>query len=391
MAEQHPDLARLLAAHAALAPGRRRLWLAGLALAWVLVLVTEGVARLLVANSLVSLPQAHVSEPGDLLRMAGLPRYDGLDFPGDKPGERPADPPHGLLLPRSQRAEVIVCGASFFAIGGAPEQQFAGQLARFSGRRVYNAARFGAGPVASLLELLDSGVLADGRPRTVVWGVVQRSWSTREMRDLIERLGPAGELLPARPSSLGEVWQDLTLASAWLDARWTGSSPLRGWLAPLAPFVPPTALDPGTRAPARLYAFRGQPMLVYTSAISSAERDLEARGGDALVEACERLERHLARLGQRLIVVTVPDKFEIYRDRLQPRPSSRRGFVEPGSFGAELTRRLGEGGIQALDLYPALHAASLLEQGGPPYWRHDTHWAPAGIEVAARTLAQTLP
>lgn len=90
----------------------------------------------------------------------------------------------------------------------------------------------------------------------------------------------------------------------------------------------------------------------------------------------------LAERNVALIVALVPDKGRVYREFVgRALPSYTQGRYE--SFRQGLL----EQNIPAPDLLNALAAAKTQ---GPTYLRTDTHWTPAGAEVAAETLAESL-
>lgn len=83
-----------------------------------------------------------------------------------------------------------------------------------------------------------------------------------------------------------------------------------------------------------------------------------------------------------LVVALVPDKGRVYREFVgRELPSYTEGRYEG------FRRALQEQGILAPDLLRTLTDAKAQ---GPTYLRTDTHWTPAGAEVAAETLAGAL-
>ncbi len=109
-------------------------------------------------------------------------------------------------------------------------------------------------------------------------------------------------------------------------------------------------------------------------------------------EAAAETARKLAYIGEvrdalaernvALVVALVPDKSRVYREFVgRALPSYTQGRYE--SFRQGLL----EQNIPTPDLLGALTAAKTQ---GPTYLRTDTHWTPAGAEVAAETLAESL-
>jgi alginate O-acetyltransferase complex protein AlgJ len=109
---------------------------------------------------------------------------------------------------------------------------------------------------------------------------------------------------------------------------------------------------------------------------------------DAAAERLHKLDfigevqARLAARGATLVVALVPDKVRVYREHLgRPMPDYTKNRYE--MFRSALTAR----GVPAPDLLTPLTEAKKRSQ---VYLRTDTHWTPAGAEVAAETLAQAL-
>lgn len=95
------------------------------------------------------------------------------------------------------------------------------------------------------------------------------------------------------------------------------------------------------------------------------------------------VERRLADEGIVLAVAIVPAKAAIYAEEL----GRYRRPAEPSARYDRLLALLGERGIRAIDLRPALASAKAT---GPTYLRTDTHWTPFGASVAAEAIAAAL-
>ncbi len=109
---------------------------------------------------------------------------------------------------------------------------------------------------------------------------------------------------------------------------------------------------------------------------------------DAAAETARKLrfiERARTQLAERdvaLIVALIPDKSRVYAEHVgRPLPSYTSARYE--AFRAQLVA----GGVLAPDLLTPLQNAKTETQ---VYLRTDTHWTPAGAEVAAATLAAAL-
>jgi SAM-dependent methyltransferase len=103
---------------------------------------------------------------------------------------------------------------------------------------------------------------------------------------------------------------------------------------------------------------------------------------DPLV-ALRDVHRQLAARGIRLLVVPIPGKPSIYPEKLSG-PEVR---IE-NSPTLVLIDSLRQSGIDAVDLVHALR----LSKSGPIdlYLHRDTHWSPAGVEVAAAEISKAL-
>lgn len=121
------------------------------------------------------------------------------------------------------------------------------------------------------------------------------------------------------------------------------------------------------------WLFTGEEVAFYEDAAAETARKL---GFIAQVRA------QLAARDVALVVALVPDKARVYQEHLgRPLPSYTRNRYE--TFRQALAAR----GVRAPDLLTPLLAAKTRQQ---VYLRTDTHWTPAGAEVAADTLAQAL-
>lgn len=108
------------------------------------------------------------------------------------------------------------------------------------------------------------------------------------------------------------------------------------------------------------------------------------------VEAIVDFRDQLAGRGIRLVVMPVPNKESVYPERLTQRAASLRGLMSPNT--REFLERLAGAGVEVIDLFKEFERARQAESGReiPLYLSQDTHWSPAGVEVAARATAQRL-
>jgi hypothetical protein len=95
----------------------------------------------------------------------------------------------------------------------------------------------------------------------------------------------------------------------------------------------------------------------------------------------------LAGRGIHLLVVPVPNKESIYPDRLSRRVAPGQSITAPTT--QEVLRRLRLAGVECVDLFE-LFARARKQAGAPLYLAQDSHWSPAGLEVAAQAVARRL-
>jgi hypothetical protein len=128
------------------------------------------------------------------------------------------------------------------------------------------------------------------------------------------------------------------------------------------------------------------------------EPDILARraaGGSELVappqpdpiKAIVDFRDQLAGRGIALVVVPVPVKPSVYPERFSARYEGRTSVVQNPSFAAFLAR-LEQERVNCLDLAPLLAEAKAAAADRPLYLATDTHWTPAGMELAAAALAR---
>jgi hypothetical protein len=121
-----------------------------------------------------------------------------------------------------------------------------------------------------------------------------------------------------------------------------------------------------------------------------AHRDQVTAWIDEAVRTTSALDAAVRDAGSRLVVVVMPDVVQVDPAvRLAvlasaPDPADAYDFDWPQT---ELTRRLAEAGVTAVDLLPAFRSAAT-----PPrlYRRLDPHWSVAGNGVAAEAIAEAL-
>ncbi len=96
----------------------------------------------------------------------------------------------------------------------------------------------------------------------------------------------------------------------------------------------------------------------------------------------------LKRRGIELVVIPAPSKATIYPEMFSSRFANQTEPLENPAF-AEFKKRLQDEHIAVFDVSPSLVRAKQTSQQ-PLYLKTDTHWSPAGMELAARELASFL-
>jgi hypothetical protein len=102
------------------------------------------------------------------------------------------------------------------------------------------------------------------------------------------------------------------------------------------------------------------------------------------------LRDRLAERGIRLLVVPAPNKESVYPNRLTSRAESFRTFRSDPT--RRLMDRLRAAGVETLDLLEVFDTAkaSATPSDAPFYLARDTHWSPAGAELAARAAGRRI-
>jgi alginate O-acetyltransferase complex protein AlgJ len=99
----------------------------------------------------------------------------------------------------------------------------------------------------------------------------------------------------------------------------------------------------------------------------------------------------LAARGVDFLFVPVPNKIELYPDRLDPRSSALVGQVV-APFHRKLLLDLGQAGVEPLDLLIPFMAARAKDDGAREtlYQGQDTHWGYRGLELAAHLIGERI-
>ena len=123
--------------------------------------------------------------------------------------------------------------------------------------------------------------------------------------------------------------------------------------------------------------------------LARPESEPPERGTNDPVAAIVDFRDQLAARGIRLLVMPVPNKESVYPDRLTSRAESRRGVLAPRT--EDSLARLRAAKVEVLDLFKEYGQAR--KQTGSEaslYLAQDTHWSPAGVDLAVKAVARRL-
>jgi hypothetical protein len=118
--------------------------------------------------------------------------------------------------------------------------------------------------------------------------------------------------------------------------------------------------------------------------LTQRPRPGESSAAEAL-KAVISFRNDLERQGIRLILMPVPNKESIYPDWLNPRAAAPRRIIQPETRG--FLTGCEAAGVEVVDLFTAF-MEERHQRSEPLFLSQDTHWSPAGIEIAARIAAQ---
>ena len=98
----------------------------------------------------------------------------------------------------------------------------------------------------------------------------------------------------------------------------------------------------------------------------------------------------LAARGIQLVVMPVPNKESVYPDYVAARSSHLQSIIAPPT--RNLLHHLQEANVEVIDLFKVFAEARKTPSfsDDPLYLGQDTHWSPAGVELAAKAVAARL-
>jgi len=292
---------------------------------------------------------------------ASIPlRVNSLGMRGPEP-EAQVDPPRWLAL-----------GDSFvMGLQVREDETLSARLGQSMGHTVLNGGVFGNDSWDALArhQLISSKVELQGTILVIFTG-----------NDITDNQRGQKRWLPSPPPPLQPTLVVLPLRArvrGWLSQRSLLLAQLRFLRLRLAPRSEVADIIEAQTEPLRMFTQQGAPDL---------ERTLQEtrRAVNILAERCETD-------GQSLVVALAPPLYAVDADRFASTLSyfgMADASPDPDAPQRALLRMLGDDGVAACDLTPALRSAQ--QRGDEPYLYFDTHWSAAGHAVAAEALASCM-
>ena len=329
---------------------------------------------------------------GDLLRMSGLPTFEERFSSSDRRTVIESDADGFRSIPSVESPDVIVAGASFFDAGSTNQDTFAAKLASHSGLTVLNRSLPGQGPVAPILRALTKNEIS-GQSRIVIYGVVQRGLRAELFRPVSRALGADGSATDRGARGLVAELLPWLRWNRKLESYLEATSPARKLAASWSYFLPPMSLDEGLSSPVSLWRLQNGgerlPILFLDEELRSYSEEVTENQVGTFVAAFDRIAAAVRREGGSLLILLVPDKFQFYAEDVEPEGHA----IKPppgGRLPSALAVALNQHGIATLDLYEPMRQAQRDNPGKPLFRMEDTHWSDAGIDIAARQVADHL-
>lgn len=331
---------------------------------------------------------------GDLTMLLGSPAARAK-YAVARPAATITIDPEGFrspVYPSTQRFDVVVVGDSYMTDGVPLTNMISEQLAARLGQPVLNRAFMGRGPFQSLMLWIEQNWTRPPHPKWIVWGFVERDISGHAFAGyiyLIERHrgNVEAELKTAERLRPRVIWRALwpsTLRTSLPNSSAIAQISRRLWAR--------IQYDLFRELPSDVFELenpeeKGPPMLGYRVALDAMYWSPSVRNLNQVVDSIAYIQDYLNLIGVKLLVVPIPDKEQVYRDRI-PRSKWRKGEPPPESIAPELVERLRARGIHAVSLLERFRAAA--QAGEPVFWPDDTHWHPYGIGLAAELIAAEL-
>jgi alginate O-acetyltransferase complex protein AlgJ len=200
--------------------------------------------------------------------------------------------------------------------------------------------------------------------------------------------GPALVLAPGKASAHPQPLLDTTKKElAGHGATWVA------WGERLAPFQASVRAKLKT-APPKIKGLAGEDGFIFyrneLESVVGGDLGKQPAGKNPLPVIAD-FARGLAARGVDFLFVPVPNKVEVFPERLEPKNASLvGGIVNP--YARKFLQDLAAGGVEAIDLLPAFLAerGKDKEAREPLYQPQDTHWTDRGLELAAHLVAERI-
>jgi alginate O-acetyltransferase complex protein AlgJ len=200
--------------------------------------------------------------------------------------------------------------------------------------------------------------------------------------------GPALVLAPGKAAAKPQPLLETTKKElAGHGATWVA------WGERLAPFQASVRAKLKT-APPKIKGLAGEDGFIFyrneLESVVGGDLAKQPAGKNPLPVIAE-FARGLAARGVDFLFVPVPNKVEVFPERLEPRNASLvGGIVNP--YGRKFLQDLAAGGVEAVDLLTPFLAerGKDKEAREPLYQPQDTHWTDRGLELAAHLVAERI-
>jgi alginate O-acetyltransferase complex protein AlgJ len=200
--------------------------------------------------------------------------------------------------------------------------------------------------------------------------------------------GPTLVLAPGKASARPQPLLDVTKKElAGHGSTWVA------WGERLAPFQA-SVKSKLKSAPAKIKGLPGEDGFIFyrneLESVVGGDLAKQPAGKNPLPVIAD-FARGLAAHGVDFLFVPVPNKVELFPERLEPKNASLvGGIVNP--YGRKFLQDLAAGGVEALDLLTPFLAerGKDKEAHEPLYQPQDTHWTDRGLELAAHLVAERI-
>lgn len=279
---------------------------------------------------------------------------------------------------------VVFLGDSVLVARGT--QTLVQAVATLAGLPMYNHGRAGSGPFLEMIRFLASDRF-ERFPDVVVWNL-----SARELGAPLFERQPIGSWFEPNvrahpllvPRAYGMRWNALApaaLGKAWPDTSAMAYFARRAWsrikLAVLQSWADDVV---GETDPLQ------GPMLFYRPNLEVLTQLEQERDAPVVISKVLEAAEGFRRKGAHLVVLLVPEKEQVHVRAFSP--ERQEALDRAATMMETIERGLEDNGVAAINLLPPFLDATL--RGQRLFWRDDTHWNDAGIQLAAEEIWRTL-